>query len=1166
MKRLIAVACMATLTASAALAQLVPSWPAATQESKPGARWWWMGSAVDAPNLRWTIGEYARTGLGTLEITPIYGVQGNEQKNISYLSDRWMQMLGTAQETGAAQGVTIDMNGGTGWPFGGPWVPTAEAACKLVTKTEVVESDGATTLSWSVSSPEQNAQLSKVMAYPDGDTEGQPLDLTDHVSDKTLAWQAPAGRWRLLAVYNGRTAQAVKRAAPGGEGLVVDHYDADAVAHYLQHFDERFEATGAQWPHSFFNDSYEVYGADWTPRMFEQFERLRGYRLEDHLHQLLGYAKDTGNQVLADYRQTLSDLLLENFTRQWTRWAHGHGVTTRNQGHGSPGNLLDFYAAVDIPETESFGISPLPISGLRQDPGFTSENLSDIATLKYASSAAHVTGKRLVSSETFTWLAEHFRVSLSQMKPDLDLFFLAGVNHIFFHGTTYSPRDEQWPGWKFYASVDMSPTNSIWRDAPWLMQYAERCQRFLQMGSPDNDLLVYAPFTYAMHQNTGANAARLQLFDINTLSQKLPQMVAAVQAAERAGLDCDFCSDRQLLLTTFDGTCLVTEGGTRYRALVVPVSTYMPADVQQHLSQLEAQGATIVYGTDAAALTATGVEGEALRTQLGLQVLRRSNATGHHYFISNLTAGTIEGRVPLAVDFQSAVLFDPMTGRMRQASVEDGQVWIALRSGESVIMQTYNQPVVLESFDEPLAEGTPFTVGSQWTLSFSADTNSEALDATYALDVPIAWEQLGTAPASLMGTGTYRTTFTLSRRQLDMGNAGFRLLLGDVRESARVYINGEMAGCAWAAPFAVDATGLLREGENELSIEVTNLPANRIAQMDRDGAVWRRFGDVNILDIVGGKTSQSGVRYNDWQLVPSGLNGTPVQLVPLRRLSTELQARFATFDRQGDDFYPVFVLTTPSGQQPAQVTITQDDGSPYNGYTYAEGRLMLTGYSQGLVVVRATDADGQLCETYLQAPGAYEQRYAVDFTSPNPPACGWMDMPSQSTIKGFGGTGALTWHRALANGKLVTTMYDGLTFSSERSCYYFFYPGYGMTASNDFTLSFEARPYELCLLSKLVGEGETVYAAQDSLVDMTTCPAEAQQIALSLGGTSSMTIYRSLQVYRPRHELSAISQPEVSVAASRRSDATVCYTLHGQRVAIPRKGIYVRQGRKVVVR
>jgi hypothetical protein len=235
-----------------------------------------------------------------------------------------------------------------------------------------------------------------------------------------------------------------------------------------------FNATKTPFPHTFFNDSYEVYGADWTPTLLDEFSKLRGYKLETCFDKLL----DGDSKTLSDYRETLSDMLLENFTNQWTAWAHSHGAITRNQAHGSPANLIDCYAAVDIPEIEGFGLSDFKIKGLRKDPGMTKTNFSDLSMLKYAPSAAHITGKQFTSSETFTWLTEHFRTSLSQMKPDMDLMFCAGVNHMFFHGTAYSPKDAEWPGWKFYASVDMSPTNSIWRDAPYLMSYITRCQVF----------------------------------------------------------------------------------------------------------------------------------------------------------------------------------------------------------------------------------------------------------------------------------------------------------------------------------------------------------------------------------------------------------------------------------------------------------------------------------------------------------------------------------------------------------------------------------------------------------------------------------------------------------------------------------------------------------------
>ena len=117
---------------SVVAAAQAPAWPEVTTEAKPGARWWWLGSAVDSASLTANMTDYARTGLGTLEITPIYGVKNNEVNDIEYLSPRWMQMYSFVCEEGKRLGLDIDMNNGTGWPFGGPEVSLEDAASKVI--------------------------------------------------------------------------------------------------------------------------------------------------------------------------------------------------------------------------------------------------------------------------------------------------------------------------------------------------------------------------------------------------------------------------------------------------------------------------------------------------------------------------------------------------------------------------------------------------------------------------------------------------------------------------------------------------------------------------------------------------------------------------------------------------------------------------------------------------------------------------------------------------------------------------------------------------------------------------------------------------------------------------------------------------------------------------
>ncbi len=826
-------------------AQLLPT---PTRESKPGVRWWWMGSAVDKENLKWNLDEYAKAGIGAVEITPLYGVQGNDRNDIPYLSPKWMEMLRFVEQEDEQVDIETGMATGTGWPFGGPWVPISEAACKAVFVDTIVDAKRTLTeADFNIPKKERGfAQLKLVKEFP-------------VAGDK--------GKKRVIALYESRTRQQVKRAAPGGEGYVIDHFDSTAVAHYLQHIDSAFVASKTPYPHTFFNDSYEVYGADWTPTLLTTFERLRGYRLEDKFPEFL----DGNAEVVSDYRETLGDMLLHNFTEQWTQWAHDRGAITRNQAHGSPANLIDCYAAVDIPEIEGFGLTDFGIKGLRKDPGKTRPNDSDLSMLKYAPSAAHITGKRYTSSETFTWLTEHFRTSLSQMKPDMDLMFCAGVNHMFFHGTAYSPKNDPWPGWKFYASVDMSPTNSIWRDAPELMKYITNCQTYLQWGQPDNDFLVYLPVRDMWRKDT---KNRFMQFGIHDMKKKAPEFIKTILDIDRAGFDCDYISDKYLRTCTYENGYIVTAAGTRYKGIVIPGDNIMPDDVAQHLSDLQSQGAKIIRSDNTEAMAAAA-RPELLKKQWGLKLIRRANSIGHHYFIANLTDHDVVTTVTLATDEKNGLWYNPMTDEYHAAVFSDQGIKVNLKSGESRILLVSNKPVA--EWDVPtavkdaqpqaleVADGKTIDLtGNTWTLSFTEE--APTVGETFSLKGLKTWEELSDKAQVTMGTGVYETTFKLSK---DDSQKQWAIDLGDVRESARVYLNGKYIGCAWAVPYLLNCKDALQKGKNTLRIEVTNLPANRIAELDRQGVEWRKMKEINVVDIRYKKTT-----YEGWTPVPSGLNSS----------------------------------------------------------------------------------------------------------------------------------------------------------------------------------------------------------------------------------------------------------------------------------------------------
>lgn len=868
-------------------------WPEESVDTKPGTRWWWMGSAVDKTNLSKNMEAYADAGIGSLEITPIYGIQGNDSNEIDFLSDKWMQMYIHSQQEALRLGMKIDMNTGTGWPFGGPDITPTDAASKLLVK-EFNLSTGERLKELII--PEENRQkeiatLACLMAFSE---KGEKLDLTNQVSQHKLHWQAPKGKWKLIALFEGNTFQQVKRAAPGGKGLVLNHFSEKSVLKYLHKFTHAFKERNAPVPNYFFNDSYEVYQADWTPHLLTAFEKMQGYRLQDYLPQFLDTSGgDTTARLISDYRETLSELLLQNFTIPWTQWAHDMKSKTRNQAHGSPANLIDIYAAVDIPECEGFGLSDFHINGLRSD-SLTRHNDSDLSMLKYASSAAHITGKRFTSSETFTWLTEHFRTSFSQCKPDLDLMFVSGVNRVYFHGTTYSPEDAIWPGWKFYASIDMSPSNPLWCNAKPFFKYISRVQSFMQMGKPDNDFLVYLPIYDMWHDLDG----RMLMFSIHKMKERAPEFINVVNEISQAGYDMDYISDQLISTTQTDNHSLLTSGGSSYKAIIVPSAHKMPIETLQKLIDLAQQGAKVVflndYPTDVPGfsnlnkrrkqfktlinmlpphksdlalstplgkgciitgsnikntLKKTAVIPEEIKTKGKLQFIRRKNKDGYFYFIAALKEEDTDIWVSLPHRFKSAVFFHPLDGQIGKASTkqQNGQtcVRIQLKSGQSIILQTYsNKRINTAPWPYMNELAPPFILNNNWSLYFKKST--PAIRDTFTLPQLIPWTKLKHKNAKInMGTAVYSTSFSINIQTSDE----WLLDLGDVRETAKIRMNGKDVQTLWSVPYQLFVGPYLKDGLNKIEIEVTGLPANHISNMDKKGVAWRKFKEINFVDL-----------------------------------------------------------------------------------------------------------------------------------------------------------------------------------------------------------------------------------------------------------------------------------------------------------------------------
>ena len=486
--------------------------------------------------------------------------------------------------------------------------------------------------------------------------------------------------------------------------------------------------------------------------------------------------------------------------------------------------------------------------------------------------------------------------------------------------------------------------------------------------------------------------------------------------------------------------------------------------------------------------------------------------------------------------------------------MQDGKVWISLKSGQSLILQTYDTEIALDSEDTEKQELGGLEISGPWTLTLPG------IAQPYTLEKLQCWETLDAQAAVFMGTGTYETTFTVTAAQLKTATHGFRIDLGDVRESARVWLNGEYIGCAWAAPFVLDCAGHIKEGANTLRIEVTNLPANRISDMDRQGVVWRIFEDINM------STISSSATFDRWSLVPSGLNST-VKLVPVAGKEEALTMTLQGLVQETDGKYYLQYLLSIAGSEISSVAISEVGGKAFTGFKTQkcdDGTMMLTvtGKNDGALIVQAADTQGKTYSYYMYARGAYEQLLAYDLTDEKVLGDGWGKMATTVDIMGFTGSGKQAWWRSKKSTATNTELFSGLTFSSEKGIYYSVFPGFGLNAFGDFTLSVdEAAVGDLLHVTFVKGEGATTYSADNQQNTFVTCEDAKDGLQVDLIGRNGYTIYPSVSVYRPTGDTDGIR----SVTATTDTKPDI-YTLQGVKVGKVSKGLYILGGKKVVVR
>jgi hypothetical protein len=627
-----------------------------------------------------------------------------------------------------------------------------------------------------------------------------------------------------------------------------------------------------------------VYEANFSNNFLDKFKELRSYDLTNYLHVIADtVSSETKERIVTDYCETVSDLLLSEFTMPWVTMSHEMGMITRNQAHGSPGNLLDLYGTADIPETESFGVSDFSIPGLREDPDFQEEVFGrpDPLTMKFASSAANIKNKKLVASETATWLGDHFKVALSQVKPQVDELFTAGINHIVYHGITYNPPEKPFPGRLFYASSNFGTRSHFWKELPALNKYIERCQKVLQNTTPFNDVLVYFPIHDIWAKKyTDELILRLEVHHSDNWMEQsnFGEIVAKLW---QDGFTFDYISDQMLSEAVVKDGDILFEGGA-YKTIVVPRCSYMPQGTLENLERLAKSGRNIIFQEnlpesvpgfkdqkerneifnslktqiEPIAKITTDVPSELLRSgilneelaTLGLSFIRKKADNEVVYFVSNLGDKFSQGEVSLAIEASVVEIYNPLRGikGIKDSRIVDGKTAFTLHlaPGQSRILKCSDGQSSGQKWIDYSAGNEVLTLDNEWTIT--AVNEAANLPQTFKMNKLRSWTELGDTWAVYSGKAVYSTEFEIDEKYI--GQEMF-IDLGDVRETARVKINNVDLGLLWCIPFKTIIPGDILKKRNKIEIEVTNLSFNQVIELDRKKVQWKNFHEINFVNI-----------------------------------------------------------------------------------------------------------------------------------------------------------------------------------------------------------------------------------------------------------------------------------------------------------------------------
>ncbi len=635
------------------------------------------------------------------------------------------------------------------------------------------------------------------------------IDLTSRYKDGQLSWDVPEGNWRVFRFGWSLTGKMNAPAPPEATGLEVDKLDPKAWASYFEQYLTMYkDAAGGSLDKIDYllTDSWEAGNANWTASLPDEFHSRRGYDLLPWMPALAGYivgSADETEKFLLDWRETLAELLAENFDRL-TDLLHSYGLKGRYSeshegGRAMVADGMDIKRRADIPMSAIW--TPGAMMG--------SPIVTALADMRESSSVSHIYGQKYVAAESMTAVglyAQAYTYCPGNLKPVADLEFASGVNRIIVHESAHQPRDDFFPG------VGLSITGQWFnRHETWAGQarswtdYLSRTSFLLAEGVNVADFLVY----YGEDTNITARYAGGEI--------DIPQ-----------GFSYDFVNPYALLnVIEYKDGRFVAPSACSWPVLVLDAD-FISDPIQRKLDEWRSSGARICTLEE---LKTLKLDAD-VETESDIRFVHRRVKDGEIYWISKPSDEFETVSLSFRQSGQTVSVWDAETGEIYAADyLDDGE-----RTSVSFKMSPNDAKFFIFSKHLPKAAvGETFTatddlsefkrkslsVGGPWHVTFE-----KSLGAPESADFPeLKSYTLSENPGIRYFSGTASYTRTVDIEKVP---EHLVLNLGDVRNIAEIYVNGNPVRTLWKVPYSAEITDFVTTGSNLLEIRVTNLWPNRL--------------------------------------------------------------------------------------------------------------------------------------------------------------------------------------------------------------------------------------------------------------------------------------------------------------------------------------------------